>query len=61
MQGDRKFMGEVDAIMGIPFQIGSDGVRCWWVRENHLVTAQFESIEEKNLGTLRSLSCEQFR
>ena len=47
MQGDRKFMGEVDAIMGIPFRIGSDGVRCWWVRENHLVTAPFESIEQK--------------
>src|SRR5262249_9692176 len=30
MQGDRKFVAEVDAIMGIPFRVGSDGVNCWW-------------------------------
>jgi Big-like domain-containing protein len=56
MQGDRKFMGEVDAIMGIPFRIGSDGVRCWLVRENQLVTVPFESMEEKNLAF-----CDPFR
>jgi hypothetical protein len=47
MQGDRKFVGEVDAIMGIPFRVGSDGARCWWRGGDKHASVPFEGVVDK--------------
>ncbi len=49
MQGDRQFVGEIDAIMGMPFRVGSDGKECWLRWQNNMVVTPFKTIEEKNL------------
>ena len=50
MQGETKFLGEVDAIMGIPFRVGSDGERCWWRGGDKQASVPFESVTEKNIA-----------
>jgi hypothetical protein len=47
MQGDRKFSGEVDAIMGMPLRVGSDGVRCWWRCAETRAVLPFEAVADK--------------
>ncbi len=50
MQGERKFFAEVDAIMGIPFRVGSDGVNCSWRGQDQQALVPFESVAEKNVA-----------
>ncbi|MGP0064007.1 MAG: Ig-like domain-containing protein [Isosphaeraceae bacterium] len=50
MQGDRKFLGEVDAVMGIPFRVGSDGANCWWRGQDHQAVVPFDAVAEKNVA-----------
>jgi outer membrane lipoprotein-sorting protein len=58
MQGERQFYGDVSQVMGIPFQIGSDGTQCWFYshRPNKdgewgpmLITCEYDDIQEKSL------------
>jgi hypothetical protein len=62
MQGQRQFYGDISRIMGIPFQIGSDGTECWFYcggrNENGdttptLITCKYEDIQSKNLVLLK--------
>ena len=55
MQGDQNFAANIDAIMRIPFRVGSDGTTCWLVRRNELIEIPFEQIEQKEL-----LFCDPF-
>ena len=50
MQGDRKFSGEVDALMGTPLRVGSDGERCWWRGVEIEAIVPFEDVADKNLA-----------
>jgi beta-lactamase regulating signal transducer with metallopeptidase domain len=49
MQGTGKFRGDVDAVMRIPFRIGSDGTTCWLRRRNDLISLPAKDVEEKHL------------
>jgi outer membrane lipoprotein-sorting protein len=49
MQGARKFVGNRDAIMRIPFRVGSDGTTCWLVRSNELIEIPFDQIDQNDL------------
>jgi beta-lactamase regulating signal transducer with metallopeptidase domain len=55
MKGDRQFLGEIDAIMKIPFRIGSDGTTCWFRRQNERFELPFDQVDEKRL-----LFCDPF-
>lgn len=55
MKGQRQFLGEIDAIMNIPFRIGSDGTTCWFRRKNERFELPFDQIQEKSL-----LVCDPF-
>jgi beta-lactamase regulating signal transducer with metallopeptidase domain len=56
MQGDRKFVGVVDGIMGIPFRVGSDGTTCWLRARDERTALPATDVEEKHL-----LFCDPFR
>ena len=49
VRGDRRFYGEVDEIMGIPFRVGCDGETCWFRRNGELTTLPFKEVAENNL------------
>ena len=58
MQGQRQFYGDVSQIMGIPFQVGSDGNKCWFFSSGPdnsgalkptLITDKYEEIQSKKL------------
>lgn len=50
MQGDRKFVAEIDGIMGSPFRVGSDGENCWWRGNDAQAVVPFGQVAEKNLS-----------
>ena len=58
MQGERQFFGDVSQVMGVPFQIGSDGEECWFFSHRSddngqlkptLITCKYEDIQHKSL------------
>ncbi len=64
MQGERQFYGDVSQIMGIPFQIGSDGIQCWFFSHRPsdegqmtptLITCEYKDIQNKNLSFVEPL------
>lgn len=55
MHGARKFVANIDGVMGIPFRIGSDGRTCWFRAKDTVVELPFEQVDEKNL-----LFCDPF-
>ncbi|HEX5471403.1 MAG TPA: M56 family metallopeptidase [Lacipirellulaceae bacterium] len=61
MQGQRQFYSDISQIMGIPFQIGSDGKECWFYSRDRidtgemkptLITCKYEDIQGKKLAIL---------
>jgi RNA polymerase sigma factor (sigma-70 family) len=55
VQGDQKFLGAVDGIMGMPFRVGCDGKTCWLRRGDELISVPFRDVPDKNL-----LFCDAF-
>jgi beta-lactamase regulating signal transducer with metallopeptidase domain len=49
MSGDRRFYGEVDAIMRMPFRVGSDGKDCWLRFQDQRTSLPFDDVAEKNV------------
>ncbi len=49
MQGERRFVANIDQIMQIPFRVGSDGTNCWFRREDELISCSFEEIDVTNV------------
>jgi RNA polymerase sigma factor (sigma-70 family) len=55
MQGEQKFLGVIDGIMGIPFRVGSDGTTAWLRTKNERIAHPAKEIKEKNV-----LLCDAF-
>ncbi len=55
MQGEQKFLGVIDAIMGIPYRVGSDGTTAWLRIKNERISLPAKEIKEKNV-----LFCDPF-
>jgi hypothetical protein len=50
MQGDNKFVAEIDELMHVPFRIGSDGTICWLIGLDRPMALPFPAVDEKNVS-----------
>ncbi len=49
LQGERKFLGEIDDIMGTRFRVGSDGEKCWFRLAEQQTVLPAREIAERNV------------